>query len=150
MPDSPGRTVHAALDAQLLALLRQDSRKPVSELAAMLGVSRALVYAGIARLEQDGTIDGYTVRIGAAYDQRMIRAHVMLKLYPKLAQMAVDQLAAMPELTALYAIAGAFDMIAMIEAVSPSRLNDVIDRIGMIEGVERTTSSIILATKLLR
>lgn len=137
-------------DAQLLALLREDSRKPVSELAATLGVSRALVYAGIARLEQGGTIAGYTVRLGAARERRMIRAHVMLNLFPKLTQATFEQLAAMPELTALHAIAGQFDMIAMVEADSPERLNDLIDRIGMIEGVERTTSSIILATRLQR
>lgn len=137
-------------DAQLLALLRDDSRKPVSELAATLGVSRALVYAGIARLEQGGTIAGYTVRLGTARERRMIRAHVMLNLFPKLTRATFEQLAAMPELTALHAIAGQFDMIAIVEADSPERLNDLIDRIGMIEGVERTTSSIILATRLQR
>lgn len=150
MPNNGPRVGQEVLDAQLLALLRQDSRTPVSELAAMLGVSRALVYAGIARLEQDGTIDGYTVRIGAAHDQRMVRAHVMLNLQPKLAQAIAEQIGALPELTALHAIAGPFDMIAMVEAADLERLNDVIDRIGMIEGVERTTSSIILATKVQR
>lgn len=140
----------AAFDAQLLALLRQNSRTPVSELASALGVSRALVYAGIARLEQDGTIEGYTVRIGAGHNARVIRAHVMLNLQPKLAQATADALATLPELTALYAIAGPFDMIALVEATSPERLNELIDRIGMIEGVERTTSSIILATKVQR
>ncbi len=150
MPASGPRSSQEAFDTQLLALLREDARRPVSELATLLGTSRALVYAGITRLEQDGTIDGYTVRIGDVHNQRMVRAHVMLNLQPKLTQATAEQLVALPELTALLAIAGPFDMIAMVEAADLERLNEVIDLIGMIEGVERTTSSIVLATKLQR
>lgn len=137
-------------DLQLLALLREDSRRPVSELATMLGVSRAGVYAGIERLERDGTIAGYTVRLGADYDRRMIRAHVMIKVYPKVTQETQDALSKMPEVTGLYAVSGQHDLIAMVEASDVNRLNDLIDSIGMLEGVEKTTSSIILATKLQR
>jgi DNA-binding Lrp family transcriptional regulator len=137
-------------DLQLLALLREDSRRPVSELAATLGVSRTSVYAGIERLERAGTISGYTVRLGADYDRRMIRAHVMIKIYPKVAQQTQAELAAMPEVTALYAVSGQHDLIAMIEAPHVNRLNDLIDAIGMLEGVEKTVSSIILAAKLQR
>lgn len=150
MANSNTRASQEALDAQLLALLRENARAPVSELATALGVSRAIVYAGVARLEQDGTIEGYTVRLGLAHDRRMVRAHVMLNLQPKLTQATAEQLIALPELTALHAIAGPFDMIAMVEATDLERLNNIIDRIGMIEGVERTTSSIILATRLHR
>lgn len=56
----------------------------------------------------------------------------------------------MPEVAALYAISGEYDLIAMLEAPHVNRLNDLIDRIGAMEGVERTTSSVILATKLQR
>jgi DNA-binding Lrp family transcriptional regulator len=139
-----------AFDRQLLALLREDSRRPVSDLAATLGVSRTSVYTGIDRLERAGTIAGYTVRLGADYDLRMIRAHVMIKVHPKVTQTTQEELAAMPEVTGLHAVSGQHDLIALVEAPHVNRLNDLIDAIGMLEGVERTTSSIILATKLQR
>lgn len=139
-----------AFDLQLLALLRDDSRRAVSELATTLGVSRAGVYAGIERLERQGTIAGYTVRLGGDYDRRMIRAHVMIKIYPKVTHQTQEALAAMPEVTALHAVSGEHDFIALVEAADVNRLNDLIDAIGMLEGVEKTTSSIILATKLQR
>ncbi len=145
-----GDSARRDLDARLLALLREDSRTPVSELATRLGVSRALVYAGIARMEQDGTIAGYTVRLGEAHDGRMVRAHVMMTSRPKLLGATQEALAAMPALTALYAIAGEYDLIAMVEAPGLEQLNDVIDAIGMIEGIERTTSAVVLATRLRR
>ncbi|PTT73771.1 AsnC family transcriptional regulator, partial [Pseudomonas sp. HMWF010] len=47
-------------DRQLLAMLRQDSRQPVTKLATDLGLSRANIYARLSRLEQDGIIQGYT------------------------------------------------------------------------------------------
>jgi DNA-binding Lrp family transcriptional regulator len=148
-PSNPGSSKRE-LDARLLALLRQDSRVPVSELAHVLNVSRAHVYASIARMEQDGTIDGYTVRLGEAYERRTVRAHVMMTSHPKLMVETQEALAAIPELTGLHAIAGEYDMIAIVEASSLERLNDVIDAIGMMPGIDRTTSAVILATRLRR
>lgn len=144
------RRAQQDFDLQLLALLREDSRRPVSDLAVALGASRAGVYAGIERLERAGTIAGYTVRLGADYDRHVIRAHVMIKVFPKVTHRTQDELAAMPEVTGLFAVSGQHDFIAIVEAPDANRLNDVIDTIGMLEGVERTTSSIILATKLQR
>jgi len=137
-------------DRQLLAALRQDSRQPVTKLATDLGLSRANIYARLSRLEQDGIIQGYTVRLGSDYDRRLIRAQVMIKFQLKLAKATEEQLAAIAELSALHAISGEYDLIALIEAETVSELNTLIDRIGALDGVERTTSSILLATKILR
>jgi DNA-binding Lrp family transcriptional regulator len=140
----------ADLDAQLLALLRENSRRQVSTLAAELGVSRATVYSRIARLEQEGIIEGYTIRIGLAHDLRLVRAHVMIKLMPKLTRETVAALTAMPRVTALFSISGEHDLIATIEGSNVGELDVLIDQIGMLEGVEKTTSSIILSTKFVR
>jgi len=138
------------IDPQLLALLRADARRNVSELATALGVSRTTIYSSIERLERQGTITGYTVRLGEDYDRSLVRAHVMIKLYPKATLVTQDQLMTMPEVAALYAISGEYDLIAMLEAQHVNRLNDLLDTIGAMDGVERTTSSVILATKLQR
>ena len=138
------------VDRQLLSMLRQDSRQPVTKLAADLGLSRANVYARLSRLEEEGVIQGYTVRLGSDYDRRLIRAQVMIKVQLKLAKVTEDELAAIAELSALHAISGEYDLIAVIEAETVSELNTLIDRIGALDGVERTTSSVLLATKILR
>lgn len=138
------------IDRQLLSMLRQDSRQPVTKLAADLGLSRANVYARLSRLEEEGIIQAYTVRLGSEYDRRLIRAQVMIKVQLKLAKTTEEELSAIFELSALHAISGEYDMIAVIEAETVSDLNALIDRIGALEGVERTTSSILLATKILR
>ena len=150
MSNRPDRLSIDAIDHRLLALLRDNARLPVTSLAHALSLSRASVHARLARLERDGIIQGYTLRLGEAYDRRLVRAHVMLKIAPKAARAIERQLLAMAELTALYAISGEHDMIALLEADGVVELDQVLDRIGAIDGVERTTTSILLAAKSAR
>jgi DNA-binding Lrp family transcriptional regulator len=74
----------------------------------------------------------------------------MIKVLQKLSRITEKQLAGLPALTALHAISGEYDLIAVIEAETVAMLNELIDRIGDLEGVEKTTSSILLASKILR
>jgi len=137
-------------DRRLIALLREDARQPITSLAQELGLSRASVYARMDRLERNGVIAGYTVRLGADYDERLIRAQIMLKVAPRLTQALERKLMQMPELIVLHAISGEYDMIILVEAEGVSALNDVVDRIGVLDGVEKTTTSILMATKVVR
>ena len=137
-------------DRRLIALLREDARQPITSLAQELGLSRASVYARMDRLERNGVIAGYTVRLGADYDERLIRAQIMLKVAPRLTQALERKLMQMPELITLHAISGEYDMIILVEAEGVSALNDVVDRIGVLDGVEKTTTSILMATKVVR
>ena len=137
-------------DKKLLLLLREHARRPISEISRIIGLSRTTVQARVERLERQGVIEGYTLRYGQAYVAKQVKAHVMIKLSPKSSQMVESELKKIAELEAIYAISGSFDMIAMVCGDSLDSLNLSIDRIGLIAGVERTESSIILATKLQR
>jgi DNA-binding Lrp family transcriptional regulator len=75
---------------------------------------------------------------------------VLIKVAGKLARTAEKQLRAIPEIVALHAISGVYDLIAELEAPSVADLNELIDRIGELEGVDKTNSSILLATKWTR
>ncbi len=135
------------VDRRLVALLRQDARTPIARLSKSLGVSRATIYARMQKLQQSGVIEGFTLRLNPEVDRRQIRAHVLIKVSGKLARATERQLQAMPEIAALHAISGVYDLIAELEAASSAELNELIDRIGELQGVEKTTSSILLATK---
>lgn len=149
----PGRNDNLstdAIDERLLALLRDDARRPVSRLARDLKLSRAAVYTRLERLQKHGPVEGYTVKLKPDYNRRLIRAHVMIKVLPKLSRATERQLAAMPALTALYTVSGEHDLIAMVEAEDVGKLDALIDAIGSLEGVEKTVSSILLSQKLIR
>ena len=135
------------LDHRLVALLRKDARMPIARLSKALGISRASTYARLQRLQDGGVIEGFTVRVNDRFQGRLIRAHVLIKVSSKHARTAEKQLRAMPEVVALHAISGVYDLIAELEAAGVADLNELIDRIGELEGVEQTNSSILLATK---
>lgn len=137
-------------DRELLALLGENARTPVATLAKKLSLSRTTVQARLERLERDGVIAGYGVRLSDSYSSGLVRAHILITLAPKsLAQVTVS-LAKLRAVTALHSVSGPFDLIAIIAAPSIAELDRVIDEIGTIEGVERTLSSIILSTRMMR
>ena len=138
------------LDRRLLALLRQNSREPIATLAKSLGISRSGVYSRLRLLQSKGVIEAFTVRLNSNYDRHLIRAYVMMKITSKLSATTEKQLRAMPEIVLLQAISGVYDLIATVEADGPAELDQVIDRIGALDGVQKTVSSIMLATKFQR
>ena len=137
-------------DRALLALLGENARMPVAELARRLGLSRTTVQARIERLEADGVIAGYGLRLADSYLSSMVRAHVLITIAPKSLPVVTASLAAIKEVTALHSVSGSFDLIAILTAPSIADLDRLIDRIGESDGVERTLSSVILSTRISR
>ncbi|HBT69992.1 MAG TPA: AsnC family transcriptional regulator [Agrobacterium sp.] len=140
----------AEKDRALLALLSENARMPVAELARKLGLSRTTVQARIERLEADGVIAGYGLRLAESYLSGLGRAHVLITIGPKALPGVTAALSAIKEVTTLHSVSGTFDLIAILAAPSILDLDRLIDRIGALDGVERTLSSIILSTRISR
>ncbi len=137
-------------DQQLLSLLRENARASTAEIARRLGLSRTTIQSRIERLEREGVISGYTVRVHDAYERGLVRAHIMITVQPKQMTSVVTALRAMPELRSLHSVSGGSDLIAIGAVSAVSEMDVLTDRIGAIEGVARTTSSIVLSTKFER
>jgi len=139
-----------AKDKALLEMLSANSRESTAELARKLELSRSTVKDRMQRLEKKGVISGYTIRYSEGYAAGQIRAQVMISYEPKLASQIVRYLRQLPTIKAVYAVNGIYDMIALVSADSTLDLDQTLDQIGDIEGIERTVSSIILSTKFER
>lgn len=139
-----------SLDQRLLNALRADARTSVSELSRLLDVSRSTVQSRMARLRADGIIRGYTVVLAERYRRGRMRAHVLITTRQRLTARLNRQLEAIPEIIALHAISGEFDLIIEVAAESPEGLNHVLDQVGVLEGIERTQTSVILETRFSR
>jgi DNA-binding Lrp family transcriptional regulator len=139
-----------AIDEQLLAALRDNARASTARLARLVGRSRTSVQSRLERLERDGVIVGYSVRVAPEHELGAVRAHVMIKVGPKEARAVTAALRAIPQVRVLHSVSGDVDLIAVAATGSVSEMDEVIDRIGALDGVERTTSSIILSTKFER
>jgi DNA-binding Lrp family transcriptional regulator len=139
-----------ASDQQLLTVLRENARASTAEIARRLKLSRTTVQSRIERLERQGVIGGYTVRVNDAAERGYIRAHIMITVFPKQMAAVVQALHGMPEVRVLHSVSGPFDLVAMGVVPSVSDMDELTDRIGAIDGVERTTSSVILSAKFER
>jgi DNA-binding Lrp family transcriptional regulator len=136
------------LDRRLIALLQADARSSSADLARRLGVARTTVLARLARLERQGVITGYTVRLGIDEVERGVEAYVGISTEPKAARDVTLRLAALPELRQLCSVSGEFDYLALLRADSTARLDALLDEIGAIEGVRKTTTSVVLARRI--
>jgi len=136
------------LDRRLLALLQADARTSTADMARQLGVARTTVLARLARLERSGVIVGYTVRLGQDEAGRGVEAYVGITTAPKAAALVTQRLAALPELRQLCSVSGEADYLALLRADSTARLDVLLDEIGAIEGVLKTTTSVVLARRI--
>jgi len=136
------------LDRQLIALLQADARQSTADLARKLGVARTTVLARLVRLERQGVIVGYTVRLGQDEGDRGVEAYVSISTEPKSARDVTQRLAALPELRQLCSVSGEFDYLALLRAESTARLDALLDEIGAIGGVRKTTTSVVLARRI--
>jgi len=137
-------------DRQLLELLSTNSRETTSALARKLGVSRSTVQDRINRLERRKVIAAYTIRYDEVFAARQLNAHVMIEVNPKQSQKIVDALAKMSAVRTVEAVSGIYDLVTTVRTITTQEMNTVLDDIGELPGVEKTTSSIVLATKFKR
>jgi DNA-binding Lrp family transcriptional regulator len=135
---------------RLLALLRRNARESTASLARKLGVARTTVQERIRRLERDGVVAGYTVRVSEGFARRQISAQVLITVNPKAGERVVRELELRPFVRAVYALSGVFDYQVLVEGGSTEEIDRNLDAIGRIDGIERTQTFIVLSVKFER
>jgi DNA-binding Lrp family transcriptional regulator len=136
------------LDLRLIDALRADARAPAARLARSLGLSRTTVQSRLERLERQGVIAGYTVRLSDAHERGQIHAYVLITVSHKQSAAVVAAARRLPAVRRLQSVSGPFDLIAEVVAPTVAEMDGMIDTLGALEGVERTTSTIVLSTKI--
>ena len=136
------------VDNQILALLMDDARLPVTTIAKKIAMARTTVIARIAALEQRGVIAGYGLRLNQALFGSGVRAYVGMSIEPRSAAALVKLLQQWPEVETLYAVSGVIDYMMTLRCGSTEELDRLLDQIGDLEGVRQTSTSIILSRRI--
>jgi DNA-binding Lrp family transcriptional regulator len=133
-------------DLQLLALLRQDARAPIALLAKKLGVSRGTVTNRIKRLEDDGVITGYTVRLRPDTEPNQITAWMSITVEGNQTREVIAHLLGEPGVAGLHDTNGRWDLLAELRAANLNELAAVLERVRLLKGIGATETSIHLQT----
>lgn len=134
------------LDQQLIALLRQNARLNIADLAHKLGVSRGTVHNRLRKLEDGQVILGYTVRLRPENEPDRIRAWMGVQVEGNTTRQVIASLLGEPGVVSLHDTNGRWDLLAEIEAASMRQLSDVLERIRLISGIRSTETNIHLAS----
>ena|SRR5687767_1493055 len=134
------------LDRQLIGLLRTNARASVASLAKKLRVARGTVQNRIAKLEKEGTILGYTVRLKPQTEQHRIAALMTVAVEGNRTDEVVRALRGDPAVTQLHSTNGRWDLVAEIRADSLEAFDQVLARARMVDGISKTETSLLLST----
>jgi DNA-binding Lrp family transcriptional regulator len=137
------------IDRQLIALMRSNARATVAQLAKTLKVSRGTVQNRLRKLEGEGTIVGYTVRLRPQAEGHPIRALMTVAVEGNRSEAVLKALAGDPAVEALHTTNGRWDIVVELRADSLEAFDAVLSRIRLLDGIASTETSLLLRTRKL-
>ena len=135
------------LDERILAELTANARIAHAELGTKVNLSRNAVRQRIERLERDGVIQGYTLKVGEwRRAAALISAVIFVYRHDRMrGEEVLRDLRAIPEVTQCDVMSGEFDLMLRVEAATPDRVHGVWRQIAGIPGVANTVTSFVLS-----
>jgi DNA-binding Lrp family transcriptional regulator len=137
------------IDRQLISLMRANARATVAHLAKSLRVCRGTVQNRIRKLEADGTIVGYTVRLRPQAERHHIRALMTVAVEGNRSEAVLRALTGDPAVEALHTTNGRWDIVVELRAESLEAFDAVLGRIRLLDGIASTETSLLLSSRKL-
>lgn len=135
------------MDKRLVGALRHDARASLSQLASVLGWSRATVRARLTRLLESGEILGFSVVLRSEQMRDPVRGLMMIEIEGLGTDRILRQLGSMPEVRQVYTTNGRWDVIVEIGTETLEDFDEVLFRIRRFDGVTASETSLLLSTR---
>lgn len=130
-------------DRKILDILEENGRASYTDIAEEVGVSEGTVRNRVEQLKEEGVIRNFTVETS----EKGSKAVVMVKISTE--AVIEEIIADMPERIDLNEVTGDYDMIVEFTRNSNEELNDTLDKIREVEGVEETKTYTVLKSRSL-
>lgn len=137
-----------AVDERLIAAIASFPRAGMLQLAREVGVARNTAQARFDRLLAAGVITGFGPDVDLRRLGYGVSAFVSIEIAQGSAPGVDDHLDDIPEVVEAYMTTGPSDLLCRVVARDNDHLGQVINRILEIPGITRTTTSLILATRI--
>nr|WP_314876932.1 Lrp/AsnC family transcriptional regulator [uncultured Pseudomonas sp.] len=134
-------------DERILAELTTNAKISHAELGSKVNLSRNAVRQRIERMERDGAIYGYTIRIGEGRKPSpQISAIIFVYRHDRMrGEDVIKGVKSIPEVAMCEVMSGEFDLMVRIEAAHPERVHLVWKMIAAMPGVENTITTFVLS-----
>jgi DNA-binding Lrp family transcriptional regulator len=136
------------LDARLIALLRDEPRIGMMEVARRLQVARGTAQARLAKLMDRGIIRGFGPELDPHRMGYPLMAFVFLQITQGRLRDAVAVLEEVPEVLEATATSGPSDLLCRIVARDTEHLQDIVNRLLSNPAIRRSTSYISLSEQI--
>ncbi len=146
MPSTRAREPDA-LDRRILGALAADARATHAAIARAVKLSRSAVQERIARMERDGIIAGYTVRLGEGARAPALRAYLLVTGQTGRLEHVADALRGRPGVVACSFVSGDVDLVLEIAAGETGELTGLRDEVAALPGVATTRTLVVLAAR---
>ncbi len=134
------------IDLAILASLRENAKASVKDLAKRIGVHPNTLLQRLKKLENNGIITKYVAEVD--YAKVGLDLHVIIMMKVKRGRAGdMDQLKELlriKELEAVYATTGNWDLISVARVKNREHLLEVIQRLGKVPIITKTTSHLVL------
>jgi DNA-binding Lrp family transcriptional regulator len=136
-----------AIDTQIVALMRENSRRSFQDIGGRVALSAPAIKRRVDRLEAAGVLKGYTAVVDPAAMGWSTHAFVALYCEGRMSagevRGAVDR---HPEVVAAYTVAGEASAVLHVRAEDTAHLEAALERIRDADGVVRTQTQVVLST----
>ena len=136
------------ISLKILNILQEKARIPNVEVARQVGLAPSAVLERIRKLEKQGIIDGYEVRLNPKRFAKSLVAFVSVKLKKLGDEIRVGQkLALIPEVQEVHYVAGEDAFLVKVRVADTEALGRLArDKIASIAAVQSTQTAIVLST----
>jgi len=136
-------------DQQILALLARDGRMSFTEIGRATGLSTSAAQQRVRRLEQRGLITGYHAELNAELLGRKLTAIISVRALNATRDDDIPGvLAAMPEISTCFSVAGDASYVCVAQVADPGELDSLLTRIRHMAKVS-TSTTVALTTHFL-
>lgn len=135
-------------DRQLLALLQDDDRQSLAELAKAIGIPASTVSDRIKRLQRQGLIAGFHARISPeALGLNLLAFIFVCWSDPKVEPVFLKKITASPDVLECHHVTGAWNYLLKVRVGTTRDLERFLaETVKTVSGVERTETVIVLSS----
>lgn len=132
------------VDKKLLSLLNTNARQQYADLGKALHLSAPAVHARVKRLEKEGIIENFTIKIRPEAANKTVCAFIRVNAGNQSCADTAKFLEGFPEIEECHSVAGEDCVLLKVRVATPAELDDLLQKVRKAPGFQRTLTTVVL------